>query len=186
MTMPDTTEPRRARGGVVGFLTTIPGILTGLAALVTAAGTIYVGAHQAGSTETAHTERPTTTATATVTSTATPQSPPQSPGSPPPSTSPAAPPDRIIDQPLQLSDPSDLDIANSDPVWGLIDRCTSGDVSACEQILVELAQECAGGSGVSCDVLFEVSPPGTVYEAYGATCGARVGEEYADTCGDLW
>ena len=53
---------------------------------------------------------------------------------------------------------------------------------ACLVLLDQLADECAGGFGVSCDALFWVSPIGSEYELFGATCGYRFDESYAGSC----
>ncbi len=67
---------------------------------------------------------------------------------------------------------------------GLVSECAAGDDSACASILDILTEECAKGIGVGCDVLYEVSPLGSDYESYGATCGGRwLSGEYADLCG---
>ncbi len=77
------------------------------------------------------------------------------------------------------------DLGGADAADQLIDGCAAGDVQACTTILDILVQDCGDGDGFSCDVLFEISPEGSDYEAYGATCGARFDWEYADGCGDL-
>ncbi len=61
------------------------------------------------------------------------------------------------------------------------DACAAGDPSACAALLDDLASGCYGGDGLSCDVLYELSPYGSIYEDYGATCGYRVPDwSYAD------
>lgn len=42
-----------------------------------------------------------------------------------------------------------------------------------DETLDALWDECAGGSGTACDELFFESPIGSVYEAFGNTCGNR-------------
>jgi hypothetical protein len=77
------------------------------------------------------------------------------------------------------------ELGGADQADQLIDDCAAGDMQACTTILDILAQECGDGDGLSCDVLFEISPVGSDYEEYGATCGARFDWEYADGCSDL-
>ena len=50
------------------------------------------------------------------------------------------------------------------------------------ELLDELSQGCADGDLVACDALYELSPQGSDYEAFGATCGGRVSQDYADEC----
>lgn len=75
-------------------------------------------------------------------------------------------------------------LESADPVQQLITQCGEGDDSACLQILDALTQDCSDGSGLACDALYEVSPIGSDYEAYGATCGGRLPDAYADTCSE--
>ncbi len=65
------------------------------------------------------------------------------------------------------------------------DACAAGDQSACEGLLNELANECEEGYGLSCDWLYKLSEVGSPYEAYGATCGGRVDAVNAGSCADL-
>lgn len=51
--------------------------------------------------------------------------------------------------------------------------------------LDELAVACFGGDLGSCDDLYVDSPKGSLYEAYGATCGARVDQPTNLLCPDL-
>ncbi|MGY1692025.1 hypothetical protein [Geodermatophilus sp. SYSU D01105] len=67
----------------------------------------------------------------------------------------------------------------------LIEDCAAGNVDACTSVLNGLAQECFDGDGQSCDTLYWVSPVGTEYESYGATCGGRFAWEYVGQCGQL-
>jgi hypothetical protein len=75
--------------------------------------------------------------------------------------------------------------SGSDSAEQMIDACAQGDLEACESILITLSTDCADGYGGSCDALFLVSPEGSDYETYGATCGGRFGFEYAGSCGEL-
>jgi hypothetical protein len=156
------TEMQQTRGGFLRFLTTIPGILTAVAAIVTAAGGIYVGSHQDGS--------PPAPMNLYMTSVAAPDSVAS-----------------VDQQSLRLSNASAgvSDLGSDDPVPVLISQCAGGDDGACASILDTLAQECTDGAGISCDVLYELSPVGSDYETYGATCGGRwASEDYADLCSE--
>jgi hypothetical protein len=150
--MTETEVPRR---GFIGFLTTIPGILTALAGLLTAAGGVYVATHDSKG------------------------------GSVPPiinltmpgSAAPTAPAN-VDQQTLRLDNASNElatlpNDSTGDPMQQLVDQCNQGSIEACSAILEGLAQECYEGYGLSCDVLFAVSPVGSDYEMYGATCGDR-------------
>jgi hypothetical protein len=161
----DMGEEQAPQKGFPGFLTTVPGILTAAAAVITAVGAIYLGIHNASATP-GPIPTPTVTVNLKVTG-----------GEPP---SPAGPVDR---QSLRLEDVSGL--SADDPVARLIAACAHDSDAACLQILEILAQDCSAGDGLSCDVLFEVSPIGSVYEAFGATCGDRYPANYADRCSDL-
>lgn len=161
--MTEMTNVQLPRGRFLRFLTTIPGILTAVAALITAVTGIYVGGHHDGSSP-----GPVNLIMS-------------SPSAPPPSVT-SVDPDS-----LQLSRASaDLDdLGNSNPVVDLVSQCAAGDDGACASILDILAQECADGAGVSCDVLYELSPDGSDYNVFGATCGGRwLNEDYADLCGE--
>jgi hypothetical protein len=160
------SEEQKARGGFLGFLTTIPGILTAVAALVTAVGGIYLGLHRDGLPS--------------------PQSPPppavttinlhmDGGNTPTPSTD-------VDAGSLRLDD--SFVTSSTDPVEQLIGRCGRGDDNACIEILDEFARGCADGNGLDCDTLFEISPVGSDYELFGATCGDRFTAVYADTCSE--
>lgn len=146
------------RGGFLGFLTTIPGILTALAALVTAVGGVYL-TNNSG----------------------------PSPAPQPEITiiNPGAMPEETISTTEQLDVASVTGTTGDSAVDQMINDCAAGFSDACTELLDMLSQECFEGYGLSCDVLYEVSPVGSDYEAYGATCGARFGPEYAGTCGAL-
>jgi hypothetical protein len=51
--------------------------------------------------------------------------------------------------------------------------------------LDELAVDCHQGDLSSCDVLYVGSPEGSLYEAYGATCGARIDQLTHRLCADV-
>ncbi|MFL6162362.1 MAG: hypothetical protein ACJ74U_09040 [Jatrophihabitantaceae bacterium] len=102
------------------------------------------------------------------------------------SSSSSAPPSPAQDvDPQSLRPAADDNLASTDPVQSLLDQCDAGDDAACASILDTLSQECADGAGVSCDLLYEVSPADSAYESYGATCGGRwFSADYADTCSE--
>lgn len=164
------SETREARGGFIGFWTTLPGLLTAVAAVLTAAGGFYFASRS-------HDTSPP------------PPTPPDarqvvinfttSGGDAPPV------PSDVSASELRLSR---VDVTAASPVADvhhLIDRCGSGDDSACSEILDGLVKECDGGYGVSCDMLYEISEPGSDYESFGATCGLRLDMSYAERCSEL-
>ena len=51
--------------------------------------------------------------------------------------------------------------------------------------LDELAVDCHQGDLSSCDDLYVGSPDGSLYEAYGATCGARIDQATNRLCADV-
>lgn len=153
-------QQQQHHGAFLGFMTTIPGILTAFAAVVTAAGGIYLGMHTGGG-------GPVTVSMNLPSASSAPPSPVQT-----------------VD-PHSLRSTSADDLASTDPVQPLLDECAAGDDAACAELLDTLSQECADGALLSCDVLYELSPAGSTYEAYGATCGGRwLTEDYADTCSE--
>jgi hypothetical protein len=164
----DMTETDTPRRGFIGFLTTIPGILTALAALLTAVGTAYVAVHNDSHND-SHSPKP-IVVNLTMAGNAAPSA------------------HANVDQQTLRLDNASTALAGmpndsaGDRVLQLIDQCNQGDTEACSAILVGLAQECSQGYGFSCDVLYEVSPVGSDYEAYGATCGGRFDSDAADTC----
>jgi hypothetical protein len=87
-------------------------------------------------------------------------------------------------------DVGDLDAGLSaesgdDEVTTLFDGCIAGDYDACDTLFYQLADECSLGYGLSCDVLWEISASGSDFEEYGATCGGRVEDwTYAGACAD--
>lgn len=155
-------EQRRSRG-FVGFLSTVPGILTAVAAVVTAVGGVYVGASRDGTSPV-----PTPAPTQLTVNLR------MDGGAPPPRAT------QVAAGSLRLDDVDSL--PSGDPVQGLVDACAQGDDGACTQILDQLTLECSDGDGLSCDVLYAVSPSGTEYESFGASCGYRFTVDYAGTC----
>lgn len=151
--------------GVLGFMSTIPGVLTAVAAVLTALGTVYVGVQNAGSVGGQPLPTPPPT-TITVSPTARPE------------------PEASVD-PRSVRASAGSSLPSDDPAARLLGRCAQGDEAACLQILDTLANDCYDGDGRSCDVLFEVSPVGSDYEGFGATCGARVSPQYAGRCSEL-
>jgi hypothetical protein len=159
-------ENEKVKEGSVGFFATLPGILTALAAVVTACGGILIGLHQ-------NSASPSATPTATETTIS---QRPLTPTTTPPTGS-------VDEQSLRL--PNSPVLSSTDPVQQLIDQCGQGNDDACMQIVIMLTQECSDGFGLSCDILYEISPIGSAYEYFGATCGGKVPESYADTCSEL-
>jgi hypothetical protein len=157
------SDVQQARGGFLGFLTTIPGILTAVAAIITATGGVYVASNHGNSSPV-------------------PVNLIMPPNGSVPTTTTSIDPDS-----LRLSGASaDVStLGSKDPVQDLLDQCAAGDAVSCASILDTLARECEDGAGISCDVLYELSPAGSDYEAYGASCGYRWPyDDYADRCGE--
>jgi hypothetical protein len=76
--------------------------------------------------------------------------------------------------------------SGDDEVTALADDCSYGDVDACTTLFVRLADECSQGYGISCDVLYAFSAPGSDYEYYGASCGGRFPDlTYMGVCSEL-
>jgi hypothetical protein len=151
--------------GFLGFMSTVPGVLTAAAAVLTALGTLYVGVQNAGQDGA---QPPPTPPTTIITV--------------PPTTRPA--PEPSVD-PGSVRATAGPRLPSDDPAARLLSRCALGDEEACLEILDTLANECYNGDGLSCDILYEVSPVGSDYEAFGATCGARFSTQYADRCNEL-
>ncbi len=75
--------------------------------------------------------------------------------------------------------------ALEDEVARMVNDCSLGDDEACQELLDSLVSECDAGYGLSCDVLYLISPAGTDYELFGGTCGGRTGPQYAGECAEL-
>jgi hypothetical protein len=171
--MSETREARETdetRGGFIGFWTTLPGLLTAVAAVVTAAGGFYIASR------TEHTSTP----------------PPKPPDarevvinlSTSGGNAPSVPAD-VGSSELQLNR---IDVAATSPVAALrelTDRCSSGDDNACSEIVDDLVNECDSGDGASCDMLYQITEPGSDFEAFGATCGQRLDMSYAGRCSEI-
>lgn len=160
-------DEQQAPRGFAGFMSTVPGILTAFAAVVTAAGGIYLGVHNAPAS--GGTPVPQPVSTMVINLKADGGSPPVASGS-------------VDDGAMRLDDAKAT--SSSDPVERLVNQCLAGDDDACLQVLETLAQDCSDGDGPSCDDLYEISPIGSAYEDFGATCGARFPSTYADTCSE--
>lgn len=160
-------------GGPPGFWSTLPGIFTGIAAVITAVGGVYIAGRGMPPSPTATTMAVSTTTTTTTTETSVPV--PASPGSVP------------ISQLFPGEDIDPEEIAGVDWQTAVLesaaDTCaTTGDSSACTFLFDALANECYLGEMPSCDLLWELSPLDSEYEAYGGTCGYRVEVDYAGAC----
>lgn len=153
------------RGGLLGFLTTVPGVITALAGLITA----IVGLLQVPFDSTPpddHTPSPQPVIVIT--------------------------PDPV---PVENPAPEQLDVTEATTVSNvdvgsdveqLIDACASGDPDACADVLDLATQGCYEGYAATCDFLYEVTEVGSDLEAYGATCGGRVDSwDYAGRCAGL-
>jgi hypothetical protein len=151
-----TTE-RESRRGFLGFLTTVPGILTAIAALITAGtgGVAYLAGGGSSGPDVERVEIRTLPA-------------------------PTAPAE--VDA-ADVNVSAETGLSPDDPVQAMIDDCGEADVDACTWVLETLAQECYEGYWLSCDALYEVSPIGSDYEWYGGTCGGYFADlTYAGAC----
>jgi hypothetical protein len=136
-----TTE-RESSGGFLGFLRTIPGILTACAALITAVGTV-AGVYLA-SANASDSEEPGTVDT----------SQPAPEPEPEPAPEPAPEP-----EPEPEPEP--------DPYYA----CFAGVLEACGEVLDILDADCLAGDPLSCDWLYLASPIDSAYWWDGGTCG---------------
>ncbi|WP_249522393.1 hypothetical protein, partial [Modestobacter marinus] len=154
-TMSATAPPPQdaaPRGGALGFLGTVPGILTALAGVITAMATFYtvhVTSGSSGSTL-------------------------DQPADPPPEVTAPVDPGVLVGG---LDSAPVPDTTLDAQVTGLVTDCTNGAIDACTGLLDLLAWTCSDGDPSGCDLLYWVSPVGSDYEAYGATCGVRAGWE---------
>ncbi|MCZ2860685.1 hypothetical protein [Blastococcus sp. VKM Ac-2987] len=137
-----------------GFLTTLPGILTAVAAVITALSGglgIYL-AQGSGNTSGGLGQDAAPAPVGTV----------------------QADPDRVAGQLGGVSVGDEID--------ALVGDCAAGSVDACTALMDRLVDECHLGDPLSCDALYWLSPFGSVYEDYGATCGGRYDWTYAGAC----
>jgi len=148
------------RGGVLGFLNSVPGILTGVGAVITAVGTVY-GIHLAGSPSGSPLDQPS--------------------ASPPP----AQVPVDATSVAAQADTAPVADDALGDEVTALMNGCANGSADDCANLIYVLTRGCQEGDPWRCDLLYYITPVGSDYEAYGATCGYRFGWEYAGRCSEL-
>jgi hypothetical protein len=154
-------------GAFLRFWTTLPGLLTAAAAVITAVGTIYV-ASLSSSKGAAPPPVPPTTTTVTV-----------APSTPPAAASSISP----VSLDVNAVDPNTLGDAAAD---SLLSDCANGSATACADFVETMAQGCYNGDLFYCDVLFVVSPSNSLYEEFGATCGYRLSTtEYANKCSVL-
>jgi hypothetical protein len=150
---PSANVPQR--GGFLGFLGTIPGILTAFAGVITALASLsyiaYLSSQQ-----------------------------PSVPDQPPVSEQqvPDAPVDAGTVATRAEAVPVAYDPMLSDQANALLTDCANGYLDQCDDLLYLLADDCTYGDAYSCDTLYLISPVGSDYEAYGATCGGLVEWQY--------
>jgi hypothetical protein len=165
--VPDDAPPPRS-GGFLGFLGTIPGVITAIAGLVTAVTGAFLMFHGGGGG---------------------PGDGGQSGGSGSGGTTvivqPAQPPPEGTPQGAPEVGRSLTEVSVDDQPTDVVTECVNGSAGACAVVLQSLAYSCADGYGQDCDDLYVISPVGSSYEDYGATCGGRFGWEYAGRCGAL-
>lgn len=191
--MTTTQEPR---GGFVGFLTTLPGIITACAALITAIGGIYVVNDVGGRPEpgpvVASTQEPEPEPTAEPepTPTAQPEPTPTAEPEPEPTAEPEPEPAPLPNDSVRVASQLRVDVDPGlrvdDSVEVMIEACALGDVASCVELLDTLSWACYDGYGLSCDALYWVSPIDSDYEWFGGTCGGWFADfSYAGRCGEL-
>ncbi len=158
-------------GRFIQFWTTLPGVLTAIAAVVTAVGGFYFASRGVESPVPSQPPEPGREITINLAGAG--------------GTAPTVPQD-VDESELNLTS---FDESTStevdDEVSRALNDCANGDDYACGQVLDALVSECDEGYGYSCDVLYEVSAEGSDYEYFGATCGARVDPENAGSCSEL-
>lgn len=159
--------PNHGRGGFLNFWSSMPGILTAVAAVITAVTGFYLANAGGGS--------PAKVSDSTGLSV-------PAPSTPAPST-PAVPTVVVVDFSAlggtQVTEAADRDQALMDA----IDGCEAGYQESCVTLFEELVNGCEAGIGVECDALFLLSDPGSALEEYGATCGDRFPDDYyANEC----
>ncbi len=160
--MEDVINSRR---GFLGFWTTLPGVLTAAAAVITALTGAFVLFHDNG--RDGATGPPGTPNIIVV-----------------PGPAPVVPQD-VSPAVLDLSALRTGPASPTAQVEDAIDGCLAGDDLACASIIDSLVAECDAGYGISCDMLYEVSPFDSDYETFGATCGARFDLSFVDRCREL-
>jgi hypothetical protein len=151
-------ESTTRRGGFLGFMTSLPGVLTAVAGLLSVAtGGVGLYLHHDGG---SGGDRGTSVI---------------EPG-------PVPRGDGQVD-PQELD--ADLPEASGDEeTTALVNGCLDGVTSDCETLLYLVAVECSDGSLSSCDDLFLISAYASPYQDYGATCGGRFDDwTYAGDCG---
>jgi hypothetical protein len=169
---PSADVPQRG-----GFLTTLPGILTGVAGIISAGGVIW-----AGYVSSPHGADPPPQPTPVSTS-APAQPTPEVPAQPTPEVPASVDVGSVATRAngVQAADVAKL----SNAAIGLWTDCASGWLDSCVPLLDQLLGDCYYGNPYGCDALYWISPVGSDYEAYGATCGDRSGSEYIGRCSEL-
>ena len=157
---PSADVPRR--GGFLGFLGTMPGILTAVAGVISALATLYAVAASRSSQQTTGSE--------------------QTSGSD--QSVPDAPVDAGTVSTRAETVPVTYDPMLSDDANALLTDCANGYLDSCDDLLFVLADDCSYGDAYSCDALYLISPMGSDYEAFGATCGGLVEWQYG-RCSEL-
>jgi len=131
-------------GGFMRFWTTMPGVLTALAAVLTAVAGLQLAGGGSGSGGT---------------------------DLPPPSVAvPAPAPAPTVAPTVPLATPMAPTVPLATPVDDAT-RCGRGDEGACNRILRSLVDACSAGDGFACDTVYEVTEAGSELEWFGATCG---------------
>jgi hypothetical protein len=169
---PSADVPQRG-----GFLTTVPGILTGVAGIMTglaALYAVYVGSRPAEQTPPAQPTPVSTSAPA--------QPTPEVPTQPTPEVPASVDVGSVA---TQANSVPAADVAMlSNAAIGLWTNCASGRLDSCVPLLDQLVDDCYYGDPYSCDALYWISPVGSDYEAYGATCGGLFDWQYG-RCSEL-
>jgi hypothetical protein len=150
-------------GGFIRFWSTMPGVLTALAGVITALGTLYLGMNRgADDPKPVATHGPTTPVLE------------PSPGPAPTTTVAATAATPVPSRPVPAN------ATTVDPVTG----CAQGNTRDCATVLDRLVTDCRDlDDGWACDMVYEVTDPGSELEWLGATCGYEFTTDlYAGSC----
>jgi hypothetical protein len=185
-------NPSTDRSGSAGkfgtFLTTVPGMVTAAAAVVTAVGGLYLGLNASGpggansgpvAPPVVTQQQPSDDSVDETTTT----TPPTTTEAAAPTTDEAPPSEPVDTSGINLAALDDVDTSDLEAtVVQALSDCGDGSGEACIWLFDQLTLECDQGFGLSCDALYFLSPVDSDYEFFGATCGYRVDEVNAGTC----
>ena len=158
-------------GRFIQFWTTVPGVLTAIAAVITAVGSIYFAGQGGKDDDPPPTDQPTVIVVPNLAGGG--------------ETAPDV--DELNLNSLSLDEVPEVTAADPGAEFDQsLDACAAGDEVACAVVVDQLVDECAQGYGLSCDALYLVGEPGSDVEVFGGTCGGRFDfDEVAGACSDL-